>query len=112
MNKIGEIVKEYEAVKRRATKSVHDFARNYLKDNLRKVLPPAQYVFKCMYCDPKEPHKRIQNINVVINKMPASKLEWAMRQVELTLILQDEKYVRWENYCNYLVNHPSDMRVI
>ena len=109
---MSKISKEYASVKRQAEKSVHDFARNYLKENIKQVLSPAQHVFKLMYCDPKEPHKRIQNINAVINKMPVHRLIWAMLQVETTLIKQAEKYACWENYCNYLVNHPSSMRVI
>ena len=88
------------------------FQRNYLKRTLKQCPSPMQHVFKRMYADPKIKDKRALDINNVVDKMSAKKLDWAIRQVDLTIIDVLANYTNWENYCQDAVNHPLSIRVI
>jgi hypothetical protein len=57
------------------------FARQWLKDALAKLPESNQTVFKHMYS-----HKALElDIETVVDRMPADKLDWAMQQVENSL---------------------------
>lgn len=59
-------------------KQLEDFAREQLKTELAKLPKNWQHLFKQMYS-----HENLDlPIGEVIDEMPASKLDWAMHQVE------------------------------
>ncbi len=60
---------------------MQDFARSTLKDGLVKLPESWQAMFKRMY----SPNDLSANIEDVVNMVPASKLDWAMQQVQRSL---------------------------
>jgi len=60
---------------------IQNFARQWLKQNLVKLPEKNQLVFKRMYSSGLN-----LSINDVVDKMPVGALDWAMQQVEQTLI--------------------------
>ncbi len=60
---------------------LEQFARQTLKDGLKKCTEEQVMVFKRMYS-----HKNLEApIDEVVDKMPVDKLDWAMMQVQATL---------------------------
>ena len=60
---------------------LQDFARQQLKDGLAQCDYKQQLIFRMMYA-----HKALGvDIDTVVDRMPAEKLDWAMQQVERTL---------------------------
>jgi hypothetical protein len=63
------------------------FARKYLKDGLAKLSEEEQMVFKRMYS-----YNNLElPIDKVVDNMPEGKLDWAMQQVENTIIKNEKK---------------------
>ena len=68
---------------------LQNFARQTLKDGLEKLPLDWQGTFKLMYA--RNNGKRsveaamAMNINAVVDEIPATKLDWAMQQVENSL---------------------------
>lgn len=60
--------------------TLQKFARTMLKTGLAECSISQQQMFKLMYADDLDLH-----INVVVDKMPEDKLDWAMQQVEATI---------------------------
>lgn len=61
--------------------ALQNFARQELKDGLAKLPESNHMLFKRMYS-----HKNLDaSINDVVDKMDASKLDWAMTQVSNSL---------------------------
>jgi len=64
-----------------------EFARNQLKEGLRQLSDGWQFMFKRMYS-----HKNLDlDIETVVDNMPEDKLDFAMTQVENSLIKQKQK---------------------
>lgn len=62
-------------------KTLSDFARAELKAGLAQCTESQQETFKQMYS-----HDNLDlSIDQVVDKMPDSKLDWAMQQVQRTL---------------------------
>ena len=62
--------------------TLQEFAKNQLKNGLLKCSEKQQLLFKRMYS-----HNNLdKSIDEVINDMPEDKLDWAMQQVEKTLL--------------------------
>ncbi len=59
-----------------------DFARTNLKEGLAQCTPKQVMLFKRMY----SPYNLDATIEDVVDKMPIGKLDWAMLQVERTLV--------------------------
>jgi len=66
---------------------LESFARKYLKKELPKCTNEEQYIFKRMYSN----ENLDMNINDVVDKMDADKLDWAMSQVARTMKMTQEK---------------------
>lgn len=67
---------------------LQNFARNNLKEGLAKLPESNQMLFKRMYS-----HDDLtRDINEVVDLIPEDKLDWAMQQVENTLIKQQSKF--------------------
>jgi hypothetical protein len=62
-------------------KTLEQFARNQLKEGMAKLPEGHQHTFKLMYAN----GDLSMDINTVIDKMPAEKLDWAMEQVERSI---------------------------
>lgn len=60
---------------------LQEFARNRLKEGLKKCTEAQQQLFKRMYC----PHDLERPVDAVVDGMPADKLDWAMDQVRRTV---------------------------
>ena len=60
--------------------TLQQYARNQLKEGLSKLSESHITLFKRMY------GKLDQDINDVVDNMPEDKLDWAMQQVERTLM--------------------------
>jgi len=59
-------------------KTLIEFAKNNLKENLARCTEAEQHRFKQMYS-----HKNLEaNINDVVDNMPEDRLDWAMQQVQ------------------------------
>lgn len=58
--------------------SVENFARQSIKDGLKKLPEGWQNRFKQMYAN----GKISDDINTVVDNMPEEKLDWALSQVE------------------------------
>lgn len=62
-------------------------AKELLKDLLRSCTEPQQLIFKRMYS-----HKNLDaDIDTVVDNMDDSKLDWALSQVERTVISNSNK---------------------
>lgn len=60
---------------------LQDFARETLKEGLKKCTDAQVDLFKRMYS-----HDNLElSIDDVVDNMPEAKLDWAMKQVERTL---------------------------
>ena len=58
------------------------YARDELKAGLKKVSENMQLLFKRMYS-----HQNLNiDIDTVVDNMPAKKLDWAMQQVERSIV--------------------------
>lgn len=65
-------------------KELETYARTYLKRNLRKCESDQFMRFKRMYS-----HKDLtKSIDETVDNMPVDRLDWAMQQIERTLIPQ------------------------
>lgn len=68
---------------------LQQYARNNIKAALAKLPPETHRIFKLMYA--RDGGRRsaesavAMDINVVVDLMPASQLDWAMQQVQDTL---------------------------
>jgi hypothetical protein len=61
---------------------LQEFARNELKEGLRRLPEANVMIFKRMYS-----HENLEaSIDEVVDKMPEEKLDWAMQQVSRTII--------------------------
>lgn len=61
---------------------MQEFARTALKEGLAKLSGSQQLLFKRMYS-----HTDLtKHINDVVDAMPQEKLDWAMQQVQRTLV--------------------------
>ena len=61
---------------------IQEFARNTLKSGLSQLPEDHQMMFKRMYS-----HKDLDaDINDIIDVIPEDKLDWAMQQVERSII--------------------------
>lgn len=73
---------------------LQEFARKTLKEGLAQCSPEQQMIFKRMYVQRKRwdgaeaeiALAKAAEINDVVDKMPEERLDWAMQQVESTLI--------------------------
>ncbi len=62
--------------------TIKEFTKDSLKNGLSKCTEQQQSLFKRMYS-----HKNLSlSINDVVDNMPDDKLDWALTQVEKTLI--------------------------
>jgi hypothetical protein len=61
------------------------FARDYLKENLKKCTEAQRGMFNRMYQGEGVPG----DVDSVVDAMPESKLDWAMEQVRQTLQKND-----------------------
>ncbi|MEJ2294088.1 MAG: hypothetical protein P8Y23_04910 [Candidatus Lokiarchaeota archaeon] len=68
-------------------KNIQDFARNYIKDGLKKLPERCTVLFKKMYAN----GCMTLDIETVVNKMPDSKLDWAMQQIERSIEIEERK---------------------
>jgi len=66
-------------------KELDTYAREYIRINVKKLKDEYILTFKRMY-SPKDLEAPIDN---VIDKMPQHRLDWAMQQVERSLINED-----------------------
>lgn len=57
------------------------FARDVLKTNLNYLDSAHHRIFRLMY----SPYNLELDINLVVDDMPADKLDWAMQQVQNTI---------------------------
>jgi len=74
--------KEEKRKRRVMNKQLQDYARQTILDGLRQCTPGQQRLFKQMYA-----FKHIDgSIEDAVANMPEEKLDWAMKQVEQTLI--------------------------
>jgi hypothetical protein len=62
-------------------KNIEEFCRNFLKKNIVKCSEGQVLMFKRMYSN----NNLDLDINIVIDKMPIDKLDWAMQQIERTI---------------------------
>jgi hypothetical protein len=69
-------------------KNVQDFARNYIKDGLKKLSERCTVIFKKMYAN----GNMALDIEHVVDKMPEDKLDWAMQQVNRSIEVEERKY--------------------
>lgn len=68
-------------------KQMQEFARTTIKEGLSRLPESNQQLFKRMYS-----FKNLDaDINDVVDGMPEDKLNWAMQQVEQTLIKQSKR---------------------
>jgi hypothetical protein len=70
---------------------LQEFARSKLKSDLALCTTKQQEIFKMMYARPipdngTEPYLKHLSINETVDRMPEEKLDWAMQQVERTLV--------------------------
>jgi hypothetical protein len=66
---------------------LQEFARNTLKEGLAQCSPDQQMVFKRMYA-----HGALDMpINQVVDRLSESKLDWAMQQIQNTLVKNQKK---------------------
>lgn len=69
---------------------IETFARNNLKEGLVLLPPHNQRIFKLMYGRNNGrrsvPDAEAMEINAVVDEIPAPKLDWAMTQVERSLL--------------------------
>lgn len=71
-------------------KQLQTFAKQSLKAGLIQLPKNWQMLFKRMYS-----HKNLKaNISDVIDAIPEDKLDWAMQQVEKSLLIKENKNVR------------------
>jgi len=63
-------------------KQLEDFARKTLKAGLELCTEDEKRLFKLMYWPSLND---LVDINIVVDKMDAEKLDWAMQQVQMTL---------------------------
>jgi hypothetical protein len=61
-------------------KILEKFARDYIRENLKKCTKAQQDLFTAMYR-----YDIHMNLDSVIDSMTVSKLDWAMQQVERTV---------------------------
>jgi len=61
--------------------NLEEYARTTLKENLGKCTEKQQAFFKRMYSFANQD----LSINVVVDRMPVEKLDWAMQQVQSTI---------------------------
>lgn len=66
---------------------LQEFARTTLKEGLAQCSPDQQMLFKRMYAN----GKLETPINEVVDKMPDSRLDWAMQQVQNTIVKNEQK---------------------
>lgn len=59
-------------------------ARGVLKESLELCTEPQVHLFRRMYGTQKDIDART-DINVIVDKMPDSKIEWALEQVKRTV---------------------------
>jgi hypothetical protein len=69
-------------------KNIQDFARNYIKDGLKKLPERCTVIFKKMYAN----GNMVLDIEHVVDKMPEDKLDWAMQQVNRSIEVEERKY--------------------
>lgn len=101
MTKISD---KYQSMLMNSAKSVHSFARKYLKENLA-ILPPGwQHRFRLMYCN----GNLLLTIPEVVDRMPAKKLSWALRQVETSVKSYQKQLVNWESYLGLLARGDQE----
>ncbi len=62
-------------------KKLQSFGREFLKENLKKCNDAQQTIFKRMYSN----GNLGLTIEEVVDRMPESKIDWAMQQVSRTL---------------------------
>lgn len=60
--------------------ALQTFARTMLKTGLAECSKDQQEMFKRIYADDLDLH-----IDVVVDRMPENKLDWAMQQIENTI---------------------------
>lgn len=66
-------------------KELDRYARDYIRINVKKLKDEYILIFKRMYS-----HNDLEKpIDDVVDKMEADKLDWAMQQVERSLINED-----------------------
>jgi hypothetical protein len=68
-------------------KNIQDFARNYIKDGLKKLPERCTVIFKKMYAN----GNMALDIEHVVDKMPEDKLDWAMQQVNRSIEVEERK---------------------
>lgn len=73
-------------------KKLSNFARNYIKDGLKKLPEKCTVLFKKMYAN----GDITLDIDIVVDKMPDSKLDWAMQQVDRSIEIEEQKKAKNE----------------